>query len=79
MSYRFSLLLLFGVALTPASAAERLNIISIVTDDQARWGLGCYGNDEVRTPNMDRLAREGAGSSMPSPPRRSARRAGPAS
>src|SRR5262245_46922940 len=44
----------------PALAAERLNIISIVTDDQARWGLGCYGNAEVRTPNLDRLAKDGA-------------------
>lgn len=40
--------------------AVRLNIISIVTDDQARWSVGAYGNRESRTPNMDRLAREGA-------------------
>ncbi|MGI8783769.1 MAG: sulfatase family protein [Acidobacteriota bacterium] len=39
---------------------ERYNIISIVTDDQARWGVGAYGNREVQTPNMDRLARQGA-------------------
>ncbi|HEY2931440.1 MAG TPA: sulfatase-like hydrolase/transferase [Acidobacteriota bacterium] len=43
-----------------APAPERFNIISIVTDDQARWSLGCYGNRESRTPNMDRLAAEGA-------------------
>jgi uncharacterized sulfatase len=43
-----------------AAAPERLNIISIVTDDQARWSVGAYGNREARTPNMDRLAREGA-------------------
>src|SRR2546428_77328 len=40
--------------------ASRLNIISIVTDDQARWSVGAYGNRESRTPHMDRLAREGA-------------------
>ena len=47
---------------TTASAAEspRQNIIFIVTDDQAQWSLGAYGNREARTPNMDRLAREGA-------------------
>lgn len=56
----------FGVQLwlapSPVRAAEpeRLNIISIVTDDQARWGLGIYGNKEVRTPNMDRIGYEGA-------------------
>jgi uncharacterized sulfatase len=45
----------------PSNAqAERFNIISIVTDDQAHWSIGAYGNKESRTPNMDRLAREGA-------------------
>jgi uncharacterized sulfatase len=39
---------------------DRLNIISIVTDDQAHWSIGAYGNRESRTPHMDRLAREGA-------------------
>ncbi len=43
-----------------ASEPERPNIISIVTDDQGRWTLGAYGNREARTPNMDRIAREGA-------------------
>jgi len=42
------------------SAPEHWNIISIVTDDQADWSIGAYGNREARTPNMDRLAREGA-------------------
>lgn len=40
-------------------AQQRLNIVSIVTDDQAVWSVGAYGNRESRTPNMDRLAREG--------------------
>ncbi|MFQ5930011.1 MAG: sulfatase, partial [Acidobacteriota bacterium] len=40
--------------------SQPYNIISIVTDDQARWALGAYGNQEIITPNMDRLAREGA-------------------
>ncbi len=31
-----------------------------MTDDQARWALGCYGNRDCRTPNMDRIAAEGA-------------------
>jgi uncharacterized sulfatase len=43
-----------------AGPPKRLNIISIVTDDQGRWAVGAYGNREVKTPNMDRLAREGA-------------------
>src|SRR5438552_15947021 len=44
----------------PPPAAARPNIVSIVTDDQARWSLGCYGNRESRTPNLDRIARAGA-------------------
>jgi arylsulfatase A-like enzyme len=39
--------------------SERLNVVSIVTDDQASWSVGAYGNPDARTPVMDRLAREG--------------------
>lgn len=39
--------------------ASRPNILFIMTDDHAAAHLGCYGNRLVRTPNMDRLAREG--------------------
>ena len=35
------------------------NVVFILTDDQATWALGCYGNDEIRTPNLDRLAASG--------------------
>ncbi len=35
------------------------NIVFILTDDQGPWALGCAGNEEIRTPNLDRLA--GAG------------------
>lgn len=42
------------------AAAERLNIIAIVTDDQATWTLGCYGGANAVTPNLDQLARDGA-------------------
>src|SRR5688500_17496655 len=51
--------LLCACTLTHAQTT-RPNIIAIVTDDQAMWSIGAYGNTESRTPNMDRLAREGA-------------------
>lgn len=35
------------------------NIVLILTDNQGAWTLGCYGNPDIRTPNIDRLAREG--------------------
>jgi uncharacterized sulfatase len=41
-------------------AGSRPNIIFLYTDDQARWALGAYGNREIKTPHLDRLARRGA-------------------
>lgn len=39
---------------------KRPNLIAIVTDDQGRWACGAYGNQEIHTPNLDRIGREGA-------------------
>ncbi|MFT3904632.1 MAG: sulfatase [Niabella sp.] len=36
------------------------NIIFILSDDHAYQATGAYGNKQVQTPNIDRLAREGA-------------------
>ena len=55
-----AVLVAFSASQLAAAEARRLNFISIVTDDQAAWSIGAYGNRESRTPNMDRLAREGA-------------------
>lgn len=60
MLFTLSAPLLSFTAPTKSADAERLNIIMIVTDDQARWSVGTYGNRETRTPNIDRLASEGA-------------------
>ncbi len=35
------------------------NVVLIMTDNQGAWTLGCYGNPDIRTPNLDRMAREG--------------------
>ncbi|XP_062939829.1 arylsulfatase D-like [Cynocephalus volans] len=35
------------------------NIVLILADDLGIGDVGCYGNDTLRTPNIDRLAREG--------------------
>ena len=42
-----------------AAAAKRPNIVIFLADDHARFDTGCYGNEAVRTPNIDRLASEG--------------------
>lgn len=39
---------------------KRPNILWICSDQQRADSLGCYGNPHVRTPNIDRLAKEGA-------------------
>ncbi len=56
----FSLSLLGGLLFTATSrAGAKPNILFILTDDQ-RWNaLGCMGDPNVQTPNLDRLARRG--------------------
>ncbi len=35
------------------------NIIFILSDDHGSWATGCYGNQEVITPNIDKIANQG--------------------
>ena len=41
------------------AADKRPNIIFLMADDQATHSMGCYGAPEARTPNLDRLAKDG--------------------
>ena len=50
---------IFAQSKANAKNANRPNILVILADDLADWHLGCYGNREIRTPNIDRLASEG--------------------
>jgi choline-sulfatase len=56
-----NLLVLFTLMLATifSHAQTPPNIITIVTDDQGQWAMGAYGNEEILTPGMDRIAREG--------------------
>lgn len=65
-------LLCFGSAV----AQKKPNIVVFLADDLNQQDVGCYGNGDVKTPNMDRLAAEGmrftkayAASSMCTPSR----------
>ena len=55
--------LLYGLAMTPALAcgqqSEKPNIIFVLCDDMGWGDLGCYGQQYISTPNIDRMAREG--------------------
>src|SRR5688572_3502256 len=43
----------------PSAAASRPNVILIMTDDMGYADLGSYGGKDIKTPNLDRLARDG--------------------
>jgi len=42
-----------------AQAPKRPNVIFILADDLGWGDLGCYGNRDIQTPNLNRLASEG--------------------
>ncbi len=42
-----------------ATAADRPNIIYLMTDDQRFDSMGCMGNPIIQTPNLDEMAKEG--------------------
>lgn len=49
----------FNVDTSAAATSEKPNIVVILADDLGYGDVGCYGATKVKTPNVDRLAREG--------------------
>lgn len=62
-THKLSLLLLALLSAIELRAATRdyqpPNIILILVDDLGHQELGCYGQEKIQTPNIDRLAAEG--------------------
>jgi len=58
---RFSMTAALVLGLVPRAEAAppRPNVVVILADDIGYGDLGCYGATRVKTPNLDRLAREG--------------------
>lgn len=52
--------LVFLFSCKQAEKPPKPNILLILTDDQGYGDLGIHGNEWVKTPNLDRLARESA-------------------
>jgi arylsulfatase A-like enzyme len=55
----FALLVAVAFALSVRAADRPPNIVFILTDNQGAWTLGCYGNPDIHTPHIDKLAAEG--------------------
>ncbi|WP_222930311.1 sulfatase family protein [Larkinella punicea] len=59
---KFLLMVIVGFLLPVFTWAQSLgkpNIVLIVGDDHDRTAAGCYGNPQIKTPNLDALAAEG--------------------
>ena len=48
-----------AIIFSQAAAAERPNLIWIMADDLGYAELGCYGQQVIATPHIDRMAKEG--------------------
>lgn len=59
--FQFAVLMILPVCVQAAPAPSKpVNLLFIMTDQQ-RWdAMGCAGNPVIKTPNLDRLASEGA-------------------
>lgn len=51
--------LLGAVACSSPKEDEKLNVIFILADDLGYGDLGCYGQEKIQTPNLDRMAEQG--------------------
>lgn len=51
--------LMCAVGLNMAAKEQKPNVILFFADDMGYGDIGCFGNPNIRTPNIDRLAAEG--------------------
>lgn len=56
---RLLLAVAFAVLSSILHAADQPNVLFILCDDLRPYALGCYGSQNVKTPQIDRLAAEG--------------------
>jgi N-sulfoglucosamine sulfohydrolase len=54
-----ALLLLLSSAVFTATAQNKPNIIFIIADDVSWDDIGTYGNAKIKTPNLDKMAKDG--------------------
>ena len=51
--------MLATMSCTTPKEEEKLNVIYILADDLGYGDLGCYGQDKIQTPNIDKMAEQG--------------------
>src|SRR5439155_10156451 len=49
----------FALAVPSFAAERKPNVILILADDLGYGELGCYGQKKIKTPSLDRMAKEG--------------------
>ena len=54
-----SILQVVLLSITTIVLAKKPNILVIFSDDHAKQALSCYGNTDIQTPALDRIAEEG--------------------
>lgn len=59
MAKRFFLLLHAALAAFSCAAAEKPNVLLVMTDDQGYGDFSLHGNPDLETPHLDRFASEG--------------------
>lgn len=59
MAVLLFLLLVIGLYPVNGATAQKPSMLLFLADDLGIGDVGCYGNNTIRTPNVDRLAREG--------------------
>ena len=59
MHKTFFLYLIFGISLICSLVGKPLNVLFIFTDDHAYQAISAYGSTRNKTPNIDRIAKDG--------------------
>lgn len=55
----FSFIVVLIISCHSISSKRTPNLVILLVDDLGYGDVGCFGNDTIKTPNIDRMAKEG--------------------